>query len=332
MKLTWSGIGASRIRRIIVAVLALQPHPVFGSGLEVHTNGQGAAAFYEQGIRAVEQEDYVAALDAFEKAYATQPNFQVLYNIGLAHVALKHPVLAIEHFERYLSEGGSRIESSRATAVMGLIAGQRRLYGVIELHVRPVPTKVSVDGKDVSGATLQVAPGTHLVRLERSGYETSEVSAVIAGGDTVDVVQTLTPLPLPAPTLLVNDRTLDDAVRADVVLEERQRQAALDRQVASDGGNPVLTFGLMGLGMAVAAAGGGLLYYNTLRNEAWVFGGRDESQRTRLETSVRTTDALGYALLGLGGVAVVGGGWLYLTTPGPSDARLGLGLGWVTAF
>lgn len=331
VKSKWTVTRSSRIGMVVIAVLAVvQPVPVFGAGGAANTAGQDAAKLYEHGVHAAEKEDYVSALEAFEKAYATQPTYQVLYNIALAYAALNRPALAVEHFERYLSEGGSGIESNRVSAVRELIAEQKRLYGVIELHVRPVPSKVSVDGKEVGEGTLQVAPGMHLIRFELSGYETSEVRAVVLGGDKVDIVETLTQLRLPVPKPHVEARAATDT-RGVMALQEHPRQDISGRQIASDDSS-ILTFGLLGLGAAVAAAGGGLLYYNTVRNEKWVSGGRDEFQRVELEASVKATDTLGYAMLGLGGAAVVGGGWLYLTAAGSNESKTGYSLGWVTAF
>jgi hypothetical protein len=146
--------------------------------LAVITDGSGALAqaaaagraearqHFQAGVAHAERGALSAALAEFEAAFAAQPHFSVLYNIGQAHAALGHPVEAVSTFERYLSEGGAQVGEARRAEVESLLQVSRRQIGLLELRVAaPARTQVWLDGRELSAAELvqplRLAAGTH---------------------------------------------------------------------------------------------------------------------------------------------------------------------------
>jgi len=79
-----------------------------------------AAAHFERGLTLVKNGEIAAAVGAFEEAYQTSPHYSVLYNLGQAYVALGKPAQAVHALQRYLREGGERIDAARRHQVQEL--------------------------------------------------------------------------------------------------------------------------------------------------------------------------------------------------------------------
>jgi len=77
---------------------------------------QTARDAFKRGIGLVEKAQYQEAAKAFADAYTLQPSWKILYNIGQCQAALKEYGLAIENFERYLTDGGDDVPRRTGTA------------------------------------------------------------------------------------------------------------------------------------------------------------------------------------------------------------------------
>ncbi len=84
---------------------------------------------FKQGVAAFDQGRVSDALVAFERAYSLKPAFKLLYNIGQAQADLKLTRQAIQSFEKYLREGGDKIEPERRAEVEAEIARLRLVSG-----------------------------------------------------------------------------------------------------------------------------------------------------------------------------------------------------------
>lgn len=114
-----------------------------------------ARARFEAGIAAVSRGELERGLHEFEAAYALQPRYAVLFNIGQAQAALGRPLEAIASFERFLTQGGQQISEARRAEVVRLIEQNRRLTGALVLKVEaPTETRVWLDGKPLSNEQL----------------------------------------------------------------------------------------------------------------------------------------------------------------------------------
>jgi tetratricopeptide (TPR) repeat protein len=125
--------------------------------------------------------NYAGAIVEFQSAYAllagNPVRYQTLYNIGLCHERLLQYTAAIEHYERYLREGGS--DASDAALVRAALATLEGLLGTIALSIRAeenrtdVDFEVWLDGAKVAGdsRTLRVPSGRHTLEVRAPGHE-----------------------------------------------------------------------------------------------------------------------------------------------------------------
>ena len=141
-------------------------------------------AHIARGNELAARNQYGAALREFTDAYATDGDFEILYNIGQCHVALGHPVEAIEAFSRYLSEGGERVPSGRGDLLGAQIAMlQSRIAELVIVVVGP-DAEVKLDGREL-GRTPLPRP----IRLNAGSYH---VTVTPDTGPTVERDVTIT--------------------------------------------------------------------------------------------------------------------------------------------
>jgi hypothetical protein len=151
-----------------------------------------ARRHFQEGLQSAQQGDLRKALQEFEAAYAAQPNFSVLYNIGQAQSALGRPVEASAAFERYLAESGNQITTSRRDEVTATLAANRKRIGQIRLVVDTKSTiGVWIDGSPLArgqwDAPFSLAVGPHsILHAERDCAPVAQ-DVIVAVGDTVTV-------------------------------------------------------------------------------------------------------------------------------------------------
>lgn len=143
---------------------------------------------FQRGYALASEGDYEAAIVEFEAAYATSPNFSVLFNLGQAYGAAGHAVEASHNLEKYLELGGSGIAPDQREKVRRLIVYYRRRVGRLELHVAPDGATAMLDGKELGRAPftvpIEVTAGLHGLSLSFPGYESVQTSILIAGQQT----------------------------------------------------------------------------------------------------------------------------------------------------
>jgi hypothetical protein len=156
------------------------------------SNNVEARRRFQEGLQSAQRGDLPKALTEFEAAYAAQPNFTVLYNIGQAHSALGHPVEAVTAFERYLAEGGEQVTASRREEVLAIIATNRHRIGT--LHVVGAATangRVWIDGWEIPRERLanpvSLAEGHHSILYADDGCSPLARTQPIFAGKTFEV-------------------------------------------------------------------------------------------------------------------------------------------------
>jgi hypothetical protein len=127
-----------------------------------------ARTHFQEGLTRAQQGDLNAALREFEAAYAIQPHFSVLYNIGQAHATLGQPVEAAAAFERYLQDGGEQLPAGRRREVETTLTSLRGRIGQLRIVAPPTGSvRVWLDGAELSAERLtqpiSVATGQHTV-------------------------------------------------------------------------------------------------------------------------------------------------------------------------
>jgi len=128
---------------------------------------------------------FADSLEEFQRSYELAPVFSTLYNIGLVHVALGHPVEAAEAFERYLAQGGDAVPADKRAKVESELAAQKLKIGEIRVAATPAGAEVRLDGKVVGKAPLtesvRAGAGHHRVEVMLDGYRTQSTEVDVLG-------------------------------------------------------------------------------------------------------------------------------------------------------
>ncbi len=164
--------------------------------------GGSARAHFTHGLAHAEQGQLETALQEFEAAYALQPHYSVLYNIGQAEAALGRPANAVRAFERYLLEGANRLSEQRRDEVRALLATNRARLGELRVVVHDATTRVWLDGVELNHGLLtkplSVAIGKHSLLFSNGGGAPRARQVTVDPTGTTEV--RLEPTPPAAPT------------------------------------------------------------------------------------------------------------------------------------
>jgi tetratricopeptide (TPR) repeat protein len=137
------------------------------------------------GIEAYEDGDFAKAADAFTEAYKLNPAWKLLYNIGQADAAAKRYGLALEAFEKYLSDGGDEVPVDRGDEVRKEIERLKASVGYLEVTA-PENTRIFVDDIErgvapLTGAICVNAAKDQMVRAELDGKKEEKIFRVQSG-------------------------------------------------------------------------------------------------------------------------------------------------------
>lgn len=164
-------------RRFLVPIVALQVSfaAVAGGGLaaaQTSERTEVAQAEFRRGVAALQARRFEEAAAALERSYRSYPSPVALYNLGLAHRELGHPLRAIDWFERYLSEGGDRVPADRVANVRGAIRELRDQLASVRVRVSVPVYTLMADGHEaaVVDGLLQLDPGDHVLAVTSPGY------------------------------------------------------------------------------------------------------------------------------------------------------------------
>jgi hypothetical protein len=169
-----------------------------------------AQALQVEGLGLLQKGDSRAALEKFDEAFRLVPSPKILFNRGKAHRALGEDVAALADFERFLDEAPyapkeSRVEAERAVQAL------RPKLAYLEIQVDDVGVTISVDGREIGAAPLSrpvvVAPGTHEVRVAKSGMNDDVRSVSPIAGQKLRVVVKLTVAVASAPARVAPTET-----------------------------------------------------------------------------------------------------------------------------
>ncbi|MCP4604985.1 MAG: hypothetical protein GY847_31430 [Proteobacteria bacterium] len=165
---------------------------------------------FQEGVRAFEEARLGDALDAFKRAYGLRPSYRILFNIGQAEAELGHPHRAIESFEGYLADSGTRISRERRMSVEKEIMRLRKIVGEVIVE-GPRGAEVWLEGErkgylPLAGPILLPA-GRHRLVVRHGKDEPCEQDIYIKGGEQIEE------------TCLLLDHKL--AIEKAVTLDER---------------------------------------------------------------------------------------------------------------
>jgi hypothetical protein len=190
-----------------------------------------AQAAFAAGEAAFERNDYVAALDAFRRAYSRDPRDAVRFNIGICLERLgrfKEAVSELEAASRSLELSAEK--RARATEEARLA---RRRLGTLRATTEPAGATLHVDGAATcqTPCSVELDPRSHRLTAKLGGREVAS-AVVIVPGETRSV---LLRLPKPPPG---------------------QRRPVADGVQRSDAAFRLGALGWTGAGLAVAGVAG----------------------------------------------------------------------------
>jgi len=184
---------------LVVAIASLIAPPVRAQSDEAKKQAQ---ALQVEGVRLLQKGDNRAALAKFNEAFALVQSPKIMFNMGKAYRALGNDVEALRAFDTFLDEAPYAPKASRADAEHEVQALRPKL-SYIEVETEDTGSTVRIDGREMGKAPLVrpvvVAPGSHEVKVEKTGMVAETRSVAPIAGQKLRVVVKLSPVPPPAP-------------------------------------------------------------------------------------------------------------------------------------
>ena len=176
---------------------------------------------FDRGIALFNEADNAGALAEFSRAYELFPSPVILFNIGLVHAAMNHPVQAVDALDKVLAAPGSmsaeRLEKARATR-----AEQAARIAALNITGLPPGAVVEIDNVRVATAPLvaplRVASGSRLVAVIAAGFLPFRTEVTVAGGMKLDVPVQLTAMQQALAHLMVRTQLAGSDVLVDGVV------------------------------------------------------------------------------------------------------------------
>jgi hypothetical protein len=170
------------------------------------------------GVTLYEEKDLRGALAEFKTAYATDPLYRVLYNLGLVARELNDWAGALGYYRKFLDDGEERVPPGRRLQVEREILELAQRVARLQIDLRDGPAEVQIDDEPIASARLAapiaVNPGKHRVRVAFPKHPLQVRVVELAGGEEKGLVFELGP----APAHL--DERLAKAVRAAATKDE----------------------------------------------------------------------------------------------------------------
>lgn len=150
-----------------------------------------ARTHFDQGVQLYKDGDFQAAAIEFRRAYDTEHNYRVLYNIGQACVEGKDYACAVTAYSSYLEQGGAEVTPARQSQLQQQIEKLRLRTGRLSIKTNVEGAAILIDdvavGKTPLAASLMVSAGRRKVALV-SPLGTQQLRTVeVAGGDDIAV-------------------------------------------------------------------------------------------------------------------------------------------------
>jgi tetratricopeptide (TPR) repeat protein len=149
-----------------------------------------AGAHFDRGVRFYEEGDYRSALLEFQRAYALQHAYQLLYNLGQVSGELRDYASAEDYFRRYLVDGKDAIPADRRAEVLVELSNLATRVGSLRITSNVPGAEIHIDDRVLPNALakpVRVSAGRHQLIAEKSGYAPLRRSVDVLGGEEVAV-------------------------------------------------------------------------------------------------------------------------------------------------
>ncbi len=224
---------------LALSVVAVSVHPIAPVRADdaVDANTAAARAAFAEGAADVEASKWGEALAAFEKSATLRPHALTTYNIGVCERALGRYTRARralrDAVDRDAPSGGKELPATYADQAKTYLGEIDKLLVHLDVALAPADAKLLVDGRPlhveskspaivVGGVAapgpetappsgtfeLLVDPGTHVILLSRTGYQSVAVHRTFAAGAHAALPLTIDKLP----AVLRIEADRDDAI------------------------------------------------------------------------------------------------------------------------
>ena len=325
------------MNRIMAFVIALACfHGVAALAAEPDSK-TAAKEHYQRGVAAFKENRFGEAASEFRSAYDLSPAYAVLYNIGQVNVALGDAVSAVDAFEKYLAQGGTAITKERRQAVEAEIEKQRDRIGTLLLRVQPEGAEIRVDGKLVGKAPLSeplhLTEGKREIVVFASGYDARvrelevapksqmdiEISLDKVGSEVQSSPQVASPPQIQAPTSVTSSEASTPPVMLATSAANQPESEPASGKIQRTAGYVIGAVGIgvtsTGLVLALTSASRASTAQNQMSaaHDTGDIPAYDAAKSNY--DSAKSNNKLGWACLGLGAAALVGGFVLVATAP-----------------
>jgi tetratricopeptide (TPR) repeat protein len=150
-----------------------------------------ARAHFRKGLELYQDGDFRAALIELERAYALEPRYRLLYNLGQVAYALRNYVDAEKYFTEYLEKGKDEISADRRADVEADLERLRGRIATVRFQANQRGARITVDDRVLGVAPIvtpvRLSAGAHHVTAELAGYAPVHREVEVVGGDALTV-------------------------------------------------------------------------------------------------------------------------------------------------
>jgi hypothetical protein len=162
---------------------------------EAHTtDSREYAHTIELAVEQFRARDFNRARELFQAAHKLQPSARTLRSVGLSDFEAGRYALAITELEASLTDTRRPLDAQQRSEVQAVIAHARGFVGTLEVQLAPKEATLSVDGLPVSGDSLQLDTGEHVLRASAPGYVEAEQKVRVLPADVTKVAFALEPV------------------------------------------------------------------------------------------------------------------------------------------
>lgn len=158
------------------------------------TESSEYARTIEQAVEHFRARDFNRARELFRAAHQLQPSARTLRSVGLTDFESGRYAMAIAELEASLTEARKPLDAQQRREVQAVIAHARGFVGTLEVQITPKEATLSVDGMPVSGESVQLDAGEHVLRASAAGYVEAEQQVRVLPADITKAAFALEPV------------------------------------------------------------------------------------------------------------------------------------------
>ncbi|MBN2801721.1 MAG: tetratricopeptide repeat protein [Deltaproteobacteria bacterium] len=138
------------------------------------------------------EKKYTEASEAFREAVQLMPSWKLYYNIAQSEAAAKRFGIALEYFEKYMTEGGDDVPEERLEEVLKEVRRLRMMVGSIKIYGDPGESRVMVDGimraRLPLAAELRVSAGiSHKIEIIQGDKVVYSQNITVGSGNKAEI-------------------------------------------------------------------------------------------------------------------------------------------------